>query len=328
MCFSGETSLPCTGRLVMSSAVLWSLWCLSWECFSQYRPTIPIQAFDYVFIIGMKQSDISQPQKEPLGVEGQPSVERRPVPIAHALGCARDPLGASSPRETLTCWQNWWERTQWNNGRDAPPRPKIGPFPPSPESLGIRRKGCHFKRSRPEIKTRAWIPASDNRPQEPAVWQPQRVIIGAQFSFLHVVISAQPHCQWPIKPSCIWGSSLHKCQRPVLHAYLWGPLIRNTNEATSILRLCCSGRSCLPDGSNDTPPPLYRHYIFMGMGSLSQAWNPAWTCFQQASVISAEGSRLPWVAWPPPAIPWLLGDPSVNLKNSHNLKVWELCFIW
>ena len=23
--------------------------------------------------------------------------------------------------------------------------------------------------------------------------------------------------------------------------------------------------------SNDTPPPLYRHYIFMGMGSLSQA---------------------------------------------------------
>ena len=37
---------------------------------------------------------------------GQPPVERRPVPIAHALGCARDPLGASSPRETLTCWQN------------------------------------------------------------------------------------------------------------------------------------------------------------------------------------------------------------------------------
>ena len=35
------------------------------ECFFQYRPTIPIQAFDYVFIIGMKQSDVSQPQKEP-----------------------------------------------------------------------------------------------------------------------------------------------------------------------------------------------------------------------------------------------------------------------
>lgn len=88
------------------SCSLESLWCLSWECFSQYRPTIPIQAFDYVFIIGMKQSDVSQPQKEPLGVEGQPPVERRPVPIAHDLGCARDPLGASSPRETLTCWQN------------------------------------------------------------------------------------------------------------------------------------------------------------------------------------------------------------------------------
>lgn len=60
--------------------------------------------------------------------------------------------------------------------------------------------------------------------------------------------------------------------------------------------------ACLMASQQEYPTPALQTLHIYGNGESLSGLKSSMTGFQQASVISAEGSRLPWAAWPPPAI--------------------------